>query len=85
MRKLSDLYIILQQAFLTFRSSSLCVDLIWIHTAKKVSKSEWDLICQDFATFKPEGKKKGEHWFKNTQERLEFLNHRILTLKNEGL
>lgn len=84
MRKLSELYTILQEAFLTFRSSSLCVDLMWIYNAEKVSKDEWHLICKDFATFKPDGKEKGEHWFNNTQERLDFLSHRIFTLKNEN-
>lgn len=85
MRKLSDIYIVLQEAFLVFKSSSLCVDLVWLNSAKKVTKEEWDLICKDFAAFKPEGKQKGDHWFENTEQRLEFLKNRISTLKDQGL
>ena len=85
MRKLSTLYTILQEAFIIFRSSSICVELVWIINAKKVTKEESDFLREDFAKFKPEGKQKGELWFETREQRLGFLQNRISTLKSQDL
>jgi len=85
MRKLSDIYLKLQECFIIFRSSNLCIEIQYLINAKKITKEEFDLLCADFATFKPEGKKKGEFWFESWDERNEFLKERIINLQNEAL
>lgn len=85
MRKLSDIYIKLQECFIIFSSSNLCVEIQYLVNSKKITKEEYNLLCTDFATFKPEGKQKGEYWFNSREERIEFLKNRISNLKENNL
>lgn len=85
MRKLSDIYIKLLEAFLIFRSSSICIEIQWLINAKKITQEEYELLVKDFAVFQPKGAKKGDLWFSSREERIEFLKQRIENLKKEGL
>lgn len=85
MRKLSEIYTKLSEAFIIFRSSTLCVDIQWLINAQKITKEEYNLLINDFAQFQPKDAKKGDEWFANREERLEFLRKRIHDLKIDGL
>jgi len=85
MRKLSDIYSKLLEAFLIFKSSSICVDIQWLISAKKITDEEYILLVKDFANFQPKGAKKGDLWFSDRKERIEFLKNRIDNLKKEEL
>lgn len=85
MRKLSDIYLILQECFIIFKSTNLCTEIQYLINSNRINRDEFDLLVKDFGTFKPEGKQKGEFWFKDWDERAEFLKNRIDNLKNEGL
>lgn len=85
MRKLSDIYLKLLEAFIVFKSSSICIEIQWLINAKKITNEEFDLLVKDFSQFKPENAVKGDLWFNSREERITFLRERIDNLKNEGL
>lgn len=86
-RPLLKLYKVLLEEYMFFsclnKYTGLCVVIKHLYRYHKVSVNEHDKLMSDFIKRKPEGKNTYDFWFKNKEERIQFLESIIKELENE--